>query len=684
MVPVRMTRADHSSMVARVAGLALAGTIMTATSLPAQISPGPLATAHASLDGATTCTRCHGTRRGDLPAQCLTCHRDIGWLAERQRGLHGRSPARGASCASCHPDHAGRDFALVAWGQGGKARFDHDRAGWPLAARHAEARCEACHTPAFQTAPTARLSARRGGGRYTGLDPSCTTCHDDIHRGALGATCTTCHDAAGWTRTPGFSHDTTAYRLTGEHARVACDRCHLAPRLATARDRAGHRIPVYRPVPFGACTDCHTDPHRGGLGTECTSCHSTQGFSVFDAARFDHDRTRYPLEGRHAAVTCAKCHRTFSTAAERTPSFARCSSCHEDAHAGTATIEGRSADCGACHTVTGFSRATYSVERHARSRYPLAGRHTTVACRACHTRTGRGTGQGSAGVVMRPAAERCDLCHGDAHGTQRRATDTLDSSQPRSCEPCHRVTGWAPSTFDSAAHARTGFALTGRHAGAACTVCHALTRSGLPSLPGTDAGTARFLFRVPETSCAACHVDPHLGRFAPGGARAADGGCAACHDTHVFRPSRVDVSVHATFAFTLAGAHRAIPCSACHRQLTTGTTTDHRSTLIRGGSRFDSLTFATSRTCADCHRTPHGAQFATGKTAGRCDACHTEEAFAPAARFDHDRDAAFRLTGGHAGVPCLRCHHPARDNPQQVIYRPLATRCEACHAKEPR
>ena len=98
--------------------------------------------------------------------------------------------------------------------------------------------------------PPANLTARKTGLGYTGLDTTCTSCHEDVHRSALGATCTKCHDAGSWTVTPGFDHDTTAYPLTDKHAEVKCDKCHLDPRLAPKSDGKGHLVPVYKPVSF--------------------------------------------------------------------------------------------------------------------------------------------------------------------------------------------------------------------------------------------------------------------------------------------------------------------------------------------------------------------------------------------------------------------------------------------------
>ena len=90
---------------------------------------------------------------------CSNCHKEIAWLVERSRGLHGR--VRQQRCAECHPDHAGKDFALISWPDGGAPeRFDHARAGWPLEGRHARQRCADCHKATFRVSQAARLSQR--------------------------------------------------------------------------------------------------------------------------------------------------------------------------------------------------------------------------------------------------------------------------------------------------------------------------------------------------------------------------------------------------------------------------------------------------------------------------------------------------------------------------------------------
>lgn len=640
----------------------------------AQISPGPLAAAHEKLEGALQCSTCHGTGgKAGMTPRCLDCHKDIAWLAARRLGLHGTEAAQ--PCASCHPDHAGREFKLVTWTEGDSTRFDHRRTGWLLDGRHRTAECGDCHQAEFRRSPVAAMSRRSTSGPgWLGLDRACGTCHEDIHRGTLAVNCLECHDTRDWKPAPKFDHAKTRYPLTGKHLDVRCNECHLDPKRAIARNAAGQAIPVYRPLPFKQCSTCHEDPHRGGLGAACADCHETAGFRRVARGKFDHDRTRYPLQGRHAAVPCAKCHVDFSTPRGKKPSFSSCTACHADPHAGTATLAAKPVDCVACHGLEGFRPATFTVSQHRNTRYPLEGKHAQLKCGACHLKNPAGFSPsrlGSSGVLMHPSAGRCRDCHGDDHGPQLAGTEFTD------CASCHRVAGWKPTTFGILNHAKLRLMLDGRHAEIACSACHGPNRPGLPPLPPRSwLGRAGVDLRPKETDCVSCHVDTHQGRFASGGARPQPAGCVACHDTRRFRPSTVDVPAHGRFAFPLEGAHRAIPCAACHQEMKRESRV---SSLILASGRVQGLPFSVAaRGCEGCHTNPHGTQFAAR---GSCGSCHGVDGFRPAARFDHDRDAAFPLKGAHAAVPCLSCHVEKRNaaGTRLVIWRPLSGKCEGCH-----
>lgn len=669
--------------------LVVAVALLCGGRLDAQVSPGPLAKAHRQLEGTLKCTQCHGPGKDAMPARCAACHKDVGWLAARSRGYHGSAAVKAKTCASCHPDHAGLEFQLVKWPEGAADRFDHRRAGWALEGSHRKIECEKCHVAQYRVSPAAAL-APGGKSRWTGLEQTCTSCHEDIHRGALGDKCTSCHDAGLWKVTPGFQHDTTAYPLTGQHREVECDKCHADARLPLKRDPRGNPIPVYRPVPAQTCGTCHADVHKGAFGSNCSACHTTKGFSEISATRgFDHGRTEFPLRGRHAAVKCAACHADFTSERGRRPAAETCATCHKtDPHGGTATLAGKPADCGACHGESGFSPGSFPPERHRETRYPLEGKHARVRCADCHRREPAGSSPsrwGTSRVVIRPAFGTCGGCHADQHGGQLAARP--DQGE---CAACHRPDGWAPSGFDRAAHAKTRLPLEGRHADVTCQACHAGVRKGLRPLPNAGRlGSARFALTGLETGCAGCHADPHGGRFEPGGARPVTGGCAACHDAKGFAPAAIDVDRHAAFPFRLTGAHRATPCQACHPESRPRSARPAGATLIAAAQPLVAARYEARSDCVACHADddPHGTQFAKRKGGGACDACHDDEAFAPAVRFDHDRDAAFKLEGGHRPVPCRECHKPtagAVGGAARVIYRPLSGKCEDCHASKPR
>ena len=656
--------------------LVAAGLIVVPTVTLSQISPGPLARAHRELNGPTQCGKCHGLRREPMNVLCLECHKDIAWSIERNRGLHAREQKK--ECASCHPDHAGVGFALIAWDEGSASNFNHSRAGWPLDGKHARAKCESCHAIKFRVSPAAALSKRKGSAGWLGLETTCASCHrtDDVHRNSLGARCESCHDTRGWKPAPKFDHASSDYPLTGKHIDVACDKCHLAARLGIRPNAEGKRIPIFKPVSFRQCSSCHDDPHKGRLSSRCGDCHVTGGFSIIDRKDFDHQLTRYPLSGKHRAVSCSACH--GSNLSKKNPPYATCGSCHADAHRGEATIAGKPADCAACHQVEGFTPSTFTVSRHENTRYALTGKHRQVRCSACHT-TVRPANAPTAPrfVRLRMESSRCTSCHSDAHAGQ------LASRADRgACESCHTASGWKPSTYTASNHATLRLPLEGRHAAIACTACHAANRPGLPAKsPALDLGTARVMLRVPEVACGSCHFDAHKGRYSAGGAVTMAEGCGRCHDARAFRPATMTVATHSRFSFALEGAHRATPCVACHAEMKPRP--QAASTLILSARGVAPLPYDTRRArgCEECHASPHGSQFTSRRDGGACEGCHDVSSFAAAPRFDHDRDASFKLKGAHATVACGRCHKPeaAGGGRVRVVYRPLSGKCESCH-----
>lgn len=550
-----------------VAGALLCAVLLSfARGVGAQVSPGPLAKAHAELDGNLGCVKCHGKGEGEMDRRCLACHEEIALLVKDKRGFHGREGRK--DCAHCHPDHGGRDFALVEWPRGGREKFDHARAGWPLKEKHAVLACDKCHTSSRVSPAMAGLLKVKRDTPWVGLEATCAGCHEDIHRGSLGADCAKCHAEKGWRPVPGFDHGKTAFALTGLHEKVACAKCHEAEKLGLARDATGRVVPLYKPLPHGECSACHTDPHAGRFGARCADCHVTTGFKVIAQNRFDHDRTRYPLRGKHAPLACEKCHHE-KTAWGKRPPFATCDGCHKDPHAGQTMVAGKATDCAACHTVDGFKPSTYTVAAHAKTRFPLQGAHGRVACSGCHGRAPAGDAKlvaaavGSAKVWMHPAHGRCTDCHRDPH--QGRFAEEGARARKDDCVACHSMEGFRPSRFDVAAHESAVFHLRGAHRATPCVACH----QELEKLPGMTvqaaAANAVLPMRNDARACRDCHATPHGIQF---DSRKDKGACEGCHDEDRFVPAS-GFSHARVKAFPLDGKHRNVPCAKCHPAVTT-------------------------------------------------------------------------------------------------------------------
>lgn len=490
----------------------------------AQLSPGDLSRSHESLEGLRRCTECHRLGDRKVSGKCLECHTSIARRRDLGKGLHAGTEY--ATCTDCHVEHQGRDHDLIHW-VGGPASFDHAKTGYRLEGRHATVECRTCHR-AELVADAAELSlAGKDLNRtYLGLDTACGACHAEPHRPPFEQACSRCHGQDAWKPAEGFDHAATAFPLTGKHADAACDRCHV-PLDEAAPVPGANR---YRGVAHAACTDCHTDHHQGRLGPNCTDCHTTASWAVAGTADFDHDRTRYPLRGRHATLACDRCHGMDRPR----PGFDRCIDCHKDQHEGARRNRADLQRCEDCHDVQGFRPSRYPLAKHAEAAFPLAGAHLAVACDQCHRRSADGP------VALQLAHDDCTACHADPHGPA--------PQEGRSCTGCHAVEGWRPVVFD---HAVTGTVLTDAHARAACAACHAGTAPD---------GAPRF--EATPTACAACHVDVHGGQFATDGAPPA---CDRCHVTRDWFAERFDHERDSRFP--LRGGHERVACEACHQPL---------------------------------------------------------------------------------------------------------------------
>lgn len=497
---------------------------VAAPPVEAQISPGELSEPHALLEGSTRCLECHEPGEGVSRERCLVCHGALGSRIAAGKGLHARPEYR--RCDRCHVEHHGREVELVYWGEEGRGAFDHGETGYTLEGRHAGLDCERCHRVELLQQPAALSRGGSDPGRtFLGLETGCSACHEDAHAGQLGTGCAECHTQESWKPAVGFDHARTRYALTGRHATVSCSACH--PPGPTPAER------VYRGVAFGQCSDCHRDVHQGRLGAHCSSCHRTDGWAQVSRDAFDHDRTAYPLRGRHASVACQRCHRSGQSLRLR---HERCSDCHADPHRGSFARRADGGRCESCHDVEGFEPVRFGLDDHQETGYPLLGAHRAVPCDRCHRRPSP-----AAPARYRFESTQCRGCHADPH---QGAVERWMSEA--GCEACHRVESWRVAAFD---HAATRFPLEGRHEHTACVDCHPRQDPGEPG---------RLRWVGPGTSCESCHRDPHEGQLSI----EARTRCERCHSPSDWRASRFDHQRDATYQ--LDGAHLRVPCAGCH------------------------------------------------------------------------------------------------------------------------
>jgi hypothetical protein len=537
--------------VRRRNSLALSVWLLAAAPAFAQISPGPLAEAHESLNGAAGCRNCHSPQT-ETSQLCLDCHREIEWLIGESRGLHAGEDAR--NCVNCHPEHVGADFDLISFREGLPEQFDHARADWNLEGKHAETRCLACHKAEFRVSPVTRLSRRDDWTHsYLGLETTCGSCHRDVHQGSLGERCSECHAPTGWSAVETFDHARTGYPLTGKHAPLECSKCHTKSVSGTGAER-------FTGLNRDECSSCHEDVHGKRLGPQCSSCHTTETFRVRSSIDFNHDRTAFPLEGGHSDVKCEQCHRpqVASRDERMRPAHERCIDCHQDKHAGQFAGRGAEGDCSACHVVQGWKPSTFDLARHERIDFALRGKHAEAECGECH-----GPGReilleafpvssgGEARQVFDLGDPQCANCHAGPHGSRFAATGVRPITQ--GCEACHGNDAFHPSTLDGALHATFGFRLDDGHAEVSCKKCHEEMRPRTLALPDP-------LVFARDDTCATCHDDPHGGQFAH---RRDTGACDACHGGVRFRPA-VRFDHNRSARFPLLRAHATIACERCH------------------------------------------------------------------------------------------------------------------------
>jgi len=486
----------------------------------------------------------------------MDCHKEVGQDMRERTGYHGRLKPQ--ACRSCHTDHKGRGARIVDLD---KQKFDHAQTDYQLHGKHSKVECEKCHEPKK---------------KYWESPSDCNACHkkDDVHKGSLGPKCADCHTESDWKEAK-FDHDKTRFALKGKHADAKCVDCHkkgddykAAPRtcigchkkdddgakghkgLYGEKCEACHGAKAWKPATFNhdndtkyalrgkhrttkcadchtghlykdkagtACVDCHKKDddgikgHKGGLGRDCAACHSEAGWK--EKGKFDHDKTKFPLLGKHIDTKCADCHK--STNYKEAPKD--CIGCHKKDDKHEATLGTK---CEACHIERDWKNVTRYD--HDKSRFKLRNAHAAkkVLCKDCHVDLKH----------YRDTPMDCYACH--------KKHDKHEGQQGTKCETCHNDRDWKTTLFD---HGLTRFPLLGKHDKVECKECHKSPR-----------------FKDAKIACVACHLkdDVHKKTLGPA--------CEPCHNARSWKAWDFDHDKRTKYV--LDGKHKGVACKACHTQ----------------------------------------------------------------------------------------------------------------------
>ena len=480
-------------------------------------------------------------------------------------------------------------------------------------------------------------------------DSECTKCHERFNKSAQRRLCLDCHkdiaaDLQRHDRYHGrltesqcrschtehkgrkakiskvdanqFDHSKTNFPLKGAHEKAGkkCASCHVAGKK-------------YREAPK-RCNECHKkhDVHKGALGEKCETCHNEK---LWKETTFDHAKTRFKLEDKHADRKCKECHQDRRY--KDTPRD--CYSCHhkadeKDGHEGQFGKK-----CEDCHNAKAWDPSTFD---HDKTHFQLKGKHDDAQCMSCHT-----------GILfVQKLPLKCVACHRKDDNEKGHK-----GSLGEKCESCHEETGWKTTRFNH--DTDTKYPLTGKHVKTKCEGCH---KGGVAASAGKPAEQL-------STECIACHRKNdddkgHKGKFGEK--------CDTCHWTDEWKKTKFDHDRDAKYP--LLGKHAETKCATCHT-----------------GALYKDKT---PKECYGCHKKHDEEKGHKGKLGTRCGDCHSSANW-KIENFDHNR-SRFPLTGNHTVVECKKCHTSLayREAPRKcyachekadVHKQRLGLECEHCH-----
>jgi hypothetical protein len=322
-----------------------------------------------------------------------------------------------------------------------------------------------------------------------------------------------------------FDHMRTGFPLTGAHAQIECQDCHVRG--------------VFKGTP-SQCQLCHTQGGRIAASAKpathvptndrCDLCHTStvswagarfthSGVNPGDCMRCHNGRTATGKPANHVQTTasCDSCHRMTAwlpagfNHAGVTPGG--CALCHNGTTAPGkhATHVQTTASCDTCHRTTAWLPASFSHANvtpgtcnQCHNGTAAPGKHarhipTTGACDQCHRTTAWQPTLGVAAVHAGTVPGTCGTCHnGNYDGAVSKSGSHFVTT--RSCDACHSTTAWTPTRYT---HTAPYYVAHSAAINSNCAGCHASSE--------TVTGLVKY---SPPPTCYGCHT--HTTSFEPG------------------------------------------------------------------------------------------------------------------------------------------------------------------------
>jgi len=328
------------------------------------------------------CEKCHKTEiidgkpvqkfRGVEFANCTACHKDV------------HDNKFGQNCRQCHSEESFHNVK-------GISTFNHDKTGFKLLGKHNSVACKSCHKVSLTTplkhdhcynchadyhkkefaknnispdcnqchnndgfSPSAYTIEKHNQSKFSlegghvatpciachkkqdrwtfrNIGSKCNDCHKNEHKGFIqekyftNENCTVCHNVKEW-KNIAFDHSKTNFKLDGAHAKQQCGECHYA------KNEKGIRVQKFMALSM-ECSSCHSNSHVGQFDingkTDCTKCHNSDSW---EKTKFDHNTSRFKLDGAHITVKCNECHKEVTDSKGKYIQYkfknVECTNCH--------------------------------------------------------------------------------------------------------------------------------------------------------------------------------------------------------------------------------------------------------------------------------------------------------------------------------------------------------------------